>query len=164
CRITWPSLRTNWQVETPTLAVWGEIGFPASAPTELNVGKIRTGRFSNLPVMAWTGPNMAFVAALLPERATPIQPRMGASTTKNNPILESPKASELAMPVKTKTYARPKMKKATSNAPHICRNVREKTCFRVLKLGRRMARITSQDARVDVPPPNGLKLNIDEMG
>src|ERR1019366_4188013 len=68
------------------------------------------------------------------------------------------------MPVKTKTYARPKMKKATSNAPHICRNVRKKTCFRVLKLGRRMARITSQDARVDVPPPNGLKLNIDEMG
>src|ERR1035441_4090544 len=68
------------------------------------------------------------------------------------------------MPVKTKTYARPNMKKATSNAPHICRNVLEYTSLRVRRLGRRMARITSQDASVDVPPPNGLKLNIDEMG
>src|SRR5579864_317661 len=83
CRITWPSLRTNLQVDTPTLAVWGAIGFPTSAPTELSDGNSSTGKLSNLPVMAWTGPNIAFVDALLPERATPIHPRIGAKTTKN---------------------------------------------------------------------------------
>src|SRR5258707_14704019 len=92
CRITWPSLRTNLHVETPTLAVWGAIGFPTSAPTELSDGNNRTGRFSNFPVMACTGPNMAFVDAFLPARATPIHPRKGARTTKNGPIFERPKA------------------------------------------------------------------------
>ena len=102
CRITCPSLRTSLLVETPTLAVCGAIGLPTSEPTELKVGKSRTGRCSNLPVIACTGPNIAFVEVLLPERATPIHPRTGASTTKNNPILESPNASEFAIPVKTK--------------------------------------------------------------
>src|SRR4029077_11061637 len=96
------SLRTSLLVETPTLAVCGAMGLPTSEPTELNEGNISTGRFSSLPVMACTGPNIAFVDVLLPERATPIQPRTGANTTKNSPILERPKASELAIPVKTK--------------------------------------------------------------
>src|ERR1700687_1414667 len=102
CRITWPSLRTSLLVETPALAVCGAIGLPTSDPTELKEGNIKTGRCSNLPVIACTGPNIAFVEVLLPERPTPTQPRTGANTTKNSPILESPKASEFAIPVKTK--------------------------------------------------------------
>ena len=101
-RMTWPSLRTNLLVETPTLAVCGAIGFPTSAPTELNDGSSSTGRFSSRPVTACTGPNMALVEVLLPESATPIQPRIGARTTKKTPIFESPYASEFAMPVNTK--------------------------------------------------------------
>src|SRR6266851_3859531 len=100
-RITWPSLRTSLLVETPTLAVCGAIGLPTSDPTELKEGSIKTGRWSNLPVIAWTGPNIALVDVLLPESATPTQPRTGAKTTKKSPILESPKASEFAIPVYT---------------------------------------------------------------
>src|ERR1039457_3783489 len=99
CRMTWPSLRTSLLVETPTLAVCGAIGLPTSDPTELKEGNIKTGRCSNLQVIACTRPNMAFVEVLLPESATPTHPRTGAKTTKNTPILESPKASEFAMPV-----------------------------------------------------------------
>src|SRR5580704_16445113 len=90
CRITCPSLRTNLLVETPTLAVCGAIGFPTSAPTELKEGSNRTGKFNSLPVTACTGPNIAFVEELLPERATPIQPKTGANTTKNTPIFDRP--------------------------------------------------------------------------
>ena len=46
CRMTWPSLRTNLLVETPTLAVCIEIGFPTSAPTELNEGGGHNSPFS----------------------------------------------------------------------------------------------------------------------
>src|ERR1700723_93845 len=114
--------------------------------------------------MACTGPNMAFVEVLLPERATPIQPRTGASTTKNRPILESPNASELAIPVYTKVYARAKIKNATSNAPHICLNVRLNTCPNCSPLGRRINKIISQETSVEVPPPSGEKLNVEEIG
>src|ERR1700732_4462286 len=69
CRITCPSLRTSLLVETPTLAVCGAIGLPTSEPTELKVGKSKTGRCSNLPVIICTGPNIAFVDVLLPESA-----------------------------------------------------------------------------------------------
>src|ERR1700681_2206152 len=48
-RITSPSLRTKRLVDTPTLAVCGAIGFPTSAPTELNDGRDRGGRVSKPP-------------------------------------------------------------------------------------------------------------------
>src|SRR5689334_18372280 len=56
------------------------------------------------------------------------------------------------------------MKNATSNAPHICLKVRANTFFRVSTLGRRKRIITSQDARMDVPPLSGLKLKVEAMG
>src|ERR1700720_1039747 len=52
-----------------------------------------------------------------------------------------------------------KINDATNKAPHICWNVREKTCFKTLPPGRRMVKITSQETRIDVPPLSGLKLN-----
>src|SRR5205823_13494322 len=98
-------------------------GLPTSAPTEFRDGSKSAGILSNPPAVACTGPNIAFVEVLLPERATPIQPRTGHKMTNAGPILDSPNASELAIPVKTNVYASPKMKKPTSSAPHICRNV-----------------------------------------
>lgn len=89
-RITSPSLRTNLLVETPTLAVCGAMGLPTSAPTEFSEGSRRAGILSSRPVTACTGPNMALVDVLLPESATPIQPRIGARATKTTPVLESP--------------------------------------------------------------------------
>src|SRR5579871_3752546 len=56
------------------------------------------------------------------------------------------------------------MKKATSSAPHICLNVRLNTSPICLPLGRRIARIISQETRVEVPPPSGAKLKVDEIG
>src|SRR5437588_8422896 len=102
-RITWPSLRTKRLVETPTLAVCGAIGFPTSAPTEFIEGNRRTGRCNSLPVTACTGPNIALVEVLLPDSATPIQPRMGAIATNSQPTFDRPYPSEVAMPVNTKT-------------------------------------------------------------
>jgi hypothetical protein len=58
-------------------------------------------------------------------------------------------------------YASAKIKNATSNAPHICLNVFEKTCFRICAEGRKINKITSQDASIDVPPVNGAKLNVE---
>src|SRR5271170_3660357 len=107
---------------------------------------------------------MAFVDVLLPERATPIHPSMGARTMKNGSIFESPNASELAIPVKTKMYAIANTKAATNSAPHICLKVRMKTSFTIAPPGLRIARIISQDAIVDDPPPNGVKLKSDVMG
>jgi len=62
-------------------------------------------------VIACTGPNIAFVDVLLPESATPIQPNTGANTTKNSPIFESPKASELAIPGEDKRVGERENKK-----------------------------------------------------
>src|SRR5579863_7831271 len=59
-------------------------------------------------------------------------------------------------------YARAKIKNATNSAPHIWRNVREKTSPITLRLGRRIARMMSQEAKVDVPPLSGLKLKVEE--
>src|SRR5579872_1919131 len=56
------------------------------------------------------------------------------------------------------------MKNATSSAPHICLNVRANTSRICLPLGRRIARMISQETNVEVPPPSGAKLNVDEMG
>src|ERR1700686_1636360 len=108
-RITSPSLRTKRLVDTPTLAVCGAIGFPTSAPTELNDGRNRGGRFSNRPVTACTGPNIALVDVLLPDSATPTHPRIGASTTNSGPTFEHPYAMELAIPLNKNANARPKI-------------------------------------------------------
>src|SRR5215475_3086566 len=97
-RITSPSLRTNFDVDTPTLAVCGAIGLPISAPTEFRDGSSSTGKPSTLPTSAWNVPNMALVEVLLPESATPMKPRSGATTIKADPILEKELASEPAMP------------------------------------------------------------------
>src|SRR5579864_6192848 len=56
------------------------------------------------------------------------------------------------------------MKNATRSAPHIWRNVRLKTSPRIFGLGRKIIRIMSHAAKVDVPPPSGLKLNVEERG
>jgi len=69
---------------------------PTSDPTEFSVGSSRGGKPSNFPTEAWNAPNMAFVEVLLPESATPIQPRMGATMTNQGPILENPNASDPA--------------------------------------------------------------------
>src|SRR5437867_3191269 len=98
-RMTSPSLLTKRLVDTPTLAVCGAIGFPTSAPTELNDGRSSGGRFKSRPVTACTGPNIALVDVLLPDSATPTQPRIGASTTNIGPTFEQPYAIELAMPL-----------------------------------------------------------------
>src|SRR5271165_672658 len=119
CRITAPSFRTNRLVDTPTLAVCGATGLPTSDPTEFSVGKRRGGKPSNFPTETWNAPNMAFVEVLLPESATPIQPRMGATMMNQGPILENPYASDPAMPEKLNTNARPKIKIPTRQAPHI---------------------------------------------
>jgi hypothetical protein len=42
-------------------------------------------------------------------------------------------------------------------------NVRLKTCPSCSPLGRRIARIISHEASVEVPPPSGEKLNVEEM-
>src|SRR5437870_12346302 len=104
--MTSPSLRTNRLVDTPTLAVCGAMGLPTSAPTELNEGSISGGRFNSRPVIICTGPNMALVDVLLPDSATPTQPRIGARTTKKGPTFEQPYASEFAMPLNTNAAAR----------------------------------------------------------
>src|SRR5271166_4822636 len=96
--MTAPSLRTYCVVETPTLAVCGATGLPISAPTELSVGSSRTGKPRSLPTMFWNAPNIALVEVLLPERATPIQPRIGEMIRNHQPIFENANASDDAMP------------------------------------------------------------------
>src|SRR5690349_24031126 len=88
CLITSPSFRTYPVVATPTLAVCGAIGLPTSAPTEFNDGASNGGKPSRLPTIAWNAPNMALVDVLLPESATPIQPRIGATTINHTPSFE----------------------------------------------------------------------------
>src|SRR5215467_9059091 len=95
-RITSPSLRTNLLVDTPTLAVCGAIGLPISAPTEFNVGSSSGGMPSCLP-------NIAFVDVFDPDSATPMKPRIGATTMNAVPMLEKPFASDEAMPEKLNT-------------------------------------------------------------
>src|SRR5215467_11849847 len=102
-RITAPSLRTYSVVATPTLAVCGATGLPISAPTELRLGNSSSGKPNNLPTDAWKAPNMALVEVLLPDRATPIQPRTGATTMNHGPMVEKPLANEFAIPEKLNT-------------------------------------------------------------
>ena len=94
----WPSSRTNRLVETPTLAVCGAIGLPISAPTEFSDGSSSGGKPSSLPTSTWNAPNIALVEVLLPDSATPIQPRIGATTMNHHPSCEKPLASEAAIP------------------------------------------------------------------
>src|SRR6516162_5348656 len=98
CRITSPSLRTYLLVETPTLAVCGAIGLPISEPTEFKVGSSSGGKPSWTPTSAWNLPNIALVEVFEPESATPMKPRIGASTMNQVPMYENPLASEDAMP------------------------------------------------------------------
>src|SRR5215470_18965353 len=100
CLITSPSLRTKRVVETPTLAVCGATGFPISAPTELIVGKSNGGKPRICPTSAWNLPNIALVEVLLPDKATPMNPRIGATTMKAVPRDEKAFASEAAIPEK----------------------------------------------------------------
>src|SRR5206468_2570887 len=102
-RITSPSLRTNLLVDTPTLAVCGAIGLPISAPTELNVGSSSGGKPSCAPTSAWNLPNIALVDVFEPDSATPMKPRIGATTMNAVPIAENPFASDDAMPEKLNT-------------------------------------------------------------
>src|ERR1700722_5342485 len=102
-RMTSPSLRTNLLVETPTLAVCGAIGLPISAPTEFNVGSSSGAKPSWTPTSAWNLPNIALVEVFDPESATPMKPRMGATTMNHVPRYENPLASDEAMPEKLNT-------------------------------------------------------------
>jgi predicted metalloprotease len=61
-------------------------------------GGIGIGTILVLGLIGWNAPNMALVEVLLPDSATPIHPRMGATTMNHGPIVEKPLASELPMP------------------------------------------------------------------
>ena len=63
---------------------------PTSAPTELSDGSKSSGMRSRPPTAYWNPPNSAFVEVLLPDSATPIQPRMGASRMNQVPTRENP--------------------------------------------------------------------------
>src|SRR6202451_121544 len=158
-RITSPSLRTNSLVDTPTLAVCGAIGLPISAPTEFRVGNSINGKPSNCPTSAWNFPNMALVEVLLPDKATPMKPRIGATTMKYGPSAEKALASDPAMPEKLKTNARPKMKTPTRQAPHICDHVFLKISASCVALTLSSTATMIHDARIALPPTNGLKSN-----
>ena len=54
---------------------------PKAAPTELNAGNRTSGTPSSLPTDSWKAPNRVFDDVALPDRATAIQPRTGASST-----------------------------------------------------------------------------------
>jgi len=71
---------------------------PISAPTEFSDGSSSAGKPRSLPTSAWNAPNIALVDVLLPESATPIHPRIGATTMNHGPIFEKPLASEAAIP------------------------------------------------------------------
>src|ERR1700744_602470 len=98
--MTSPSLRTKRVVDTPTLAVCGAIGLPISEPTELIVGNSSGGKPRICPTRAWNLPNIALVEVLLPDSATPMKPRIGATTMKAEPSDEKGFASDAAMPEK----------------------------------------------------------------
>src|ERR1700761_3334075 len=121
--MTWPSLRTNWVVATPTLAVCGAIGLPTSAPSEFSDGNSSSGACSRVATVYWKWPNNALDDVLLPDSATATQPRIGEMTTNQVPRLENPLAIELPMPLNVNTAARPKISGPTSSAPHIWRSV-----------------------------------------
>src|ERR1700735_550462 len=96
--ITSPSRRTYLVVDTPTLVVCGATGLPVSAPTEFSEGNRKTGAPSSLATEYWTCPKSALDEVLLPDRATAMKPRMGASTMNAVPASENQCASELPMP------------------------------------------------------------------
>src|SRR6516162_1243803 len=158
CRMTAPSLRTKRVVETPTLAVCGATGLPISAPTELSVGSSNGGNPRICPTRAWNFPNMAFVDVLLPDSATPIQPRMGATRMKAVPIFAKALASEAAMPEKLYTYAKPKMNTPTSMAPHICCQVLDQISASCRLVIRCSSATMSHETNIAVPPTNGVQL------
>src|SRR5580692_25643 len=148
--MTSPSLRTNSLVDTPTLAVCGAIGLPISAPTEFMTGNSINGKPSNCPTSAWNFPNMALVEVLLPDSAT---------TMKYGPSAEKALASEPAMPEKLKTKAKPKMNTPTRQAPHICDQVFLKISPSCAPVTRISNATMIQEARIALPPTNGLKSN-----
>src|SRR5262249_15924930 len=156
--MTSPSLRTNSLVETPTLAVCGAIGLPISAPTELSVGKSIAGIPSNCPTKAWNFPNMALVEVLLPESATPMKPSSGATMMKNGPISENALASDPAIPEKLKTEASRKIKTATRIGPQIWDQVVAKIFASCEPLTRYKSATTIQEAKMALPPTNGVQL------
>src|SRR5579883_2703 len=156
-RITSPSLRTKRLVETPTLAVCGATGLPTSAPTELSVGRSSSGKPKSLPTEAWNAPNIALVEVLLPDSATPIQPSAGATMMNQGPIVEKPLASELAMPEKLKTKARPKMKTPTRKAPHIWCQVLRATSRNCAPLMPTRKAMMIHDTMIAVPPTPGAQ-------
>src|SRR5262249_21964853 len=96
-RITAPSFRTYFVVDTPTLAVCGATGLPISTPTQMSVGNSNGGNPRSCPTSAWNLPNIALVEVLLPDSATPIQPRIGATRMNATPILENALANDAAM-------------------------------------------------------------------
>ncbi len=98
--MTAPSSLTKREVETPTLAVCGATGLPISAPIEFTVGSKSGGKPRSWPTRAWNLPNMALVEVLLPDSATPMKPRIGATTMKATPKEENALASDAAMPEK----------------------------------------------------------------
>src|SRR5437763_16090438 len=104
---------------------------------------------------------MAVLKFVLPGRPTPIQPRTGHKMTNAGPILDSPNASELAIPVNTNVYASPKRKKPTSSAPHSGRNVFRNTSCNSAPVGRQNNKITSHETKMEVPPLSGVKLNVE---
>jgi hypothetical protein len=73
----------------------GKTFLPVSAPVELSEGSSSNGICSRVPTERWKPPNSALVEVLLPDSATPIQPRIGASTTNQVPTREKPYASVL---------------------------------------------------------------------
>src|ERR1700730_12946577 len=157
-RITAPSLRTKRLVDTPTLAVCGATGFAMSAPAQLSVGGSSKGKPSSLPTEAWNAPNMALVEVLLPDSATPIQPRIGATMMNHTPIFEKPLASELAMPEKLKTKAQPKLNTPTWHAPHIWCQVLRTTSLSWAPLSLTRKATMIQDTMIAVPPTPGAQL------
>src|ERR1700756_520800 len=157
--MTWPSLRTKRVVDTPTLAVCGATGLPISAPTELTVGSSRGGNPRICPTSAWNLPNIALVDVLLPDSATPMKPRIGATTMKAVPSEENAFASEAAIPEKLYTNASPKMNTPTSRAPHICDQVLAQISASCLPVTRSSSATMIHEARMAEPPTNGVHLN-----
>src|SRR5215475_15972931 len=119
---------------------------------------------SRPPTAYWKPPNSAFVEVLLPDSATPIQPRSGASRMNHVPTRENPKASVLAIPEKLKTVASPKMIGATSRAPHVCEKLRLTAAPTCSTPTLNTARMTSRETRIQVPATAGANFHTTDTG
>jgi hypothetical protein len=91
-------LRTNLVVDTPTLAVCGATGFADLGTDRVEGRQQQRRKPKNLAHQRLELAEHGIVEVLLPDRATPIHPRIGATRMKATPILENPLASEAAMP------------------------------------------------------------------